>query len=518
MAIIKCDDVGIDAIISTGSFEGAVVTTEEYVEQNKVSLGKTLLAVESGFFLSDTLNPTFSSALSSTSSVEGILETRPQDITDTLRADSNRYWTLDQDGNMKYMNVDVGQEITGNVNNKFPTPPFWMARYTSRTEEVGTTELGLPIIKEYYAIAARKSHISDSGVWATFVEGGEYKDLQSGGTKTFSRPSPLIPTGSTFTDHAFIMNTPFSKKELEMFANIDGHVDVADVESDYDFFAKSYEEGIASTTVPENALPHLYTEVQRGESEAENTIVSVTTTQENQVEEGYFRQWINNVLSSPDEMNDITKRYENVAILDSVIDERHIIDSTREDIDSGKSKSTSAFEILMAYANRENLFPMNVNIEVNTESASDLMFKAEEVGMVDDIVKMLMSDGDVTPSQPDSDTADGEPQGDTEDIPVPEVDLIEYTESDVKDALEEAFDSLESNEYRSWGDVLVPYGKLGRVMGTADSAVRTDFLTYYTDLMNIEQDADKKQNMVYVGEILVVYGDTLFNSPYWRTS
>ena len=80
------------------------------------------------------------------------------------------------------------------------------------------------------------------------------------------------------------------------------------------------------------------------------------------------------------------------------------------------------------------------------------------------------------------------------------------------------FDSLESNEYRSWGDVLVPYGKLGRVMGTADSAVRTDFLTYYTDLMNIEQDADKKQNMVYVGEILVVYGDTLFNSPYWRTT
>ena len=516
MAIIKCDDELPPAEDPSGGDGGDEVTVEEYVEQNKVSLGKTLLAVESGFFLEDTISQVVLSKVN-----EHYLETRPQDISDTLRADCNRYWTLDENGNMKYMNVDVGQTLSENVNIEFPTPPFWMARYTNRTTEVGTTDLGLPIIEEEYVItewnlvdAESQSPVVQSAVWNVFIEGGEADN----GTETFSRPSPLIPTGSTFTDHAFTMNTPFSKKELEMFANIDGHVDVADVESDYDFFAKSYEEGIASTTVPENALPHLYTEVQRGESEAENTIVSVTTTQENQVEEGYFRQWINNVLSSPDEMNDIAKRYENVAILDSVIDERHIIDSTREDIDSGKSKSTSAFEILMAYANRENLFPMNVNIEVNTESASDLMFKAEEVGMVDDIVKMLMSDGDVTPSQPDSDTADGEPNGGGEDIPAPEVDLIEYTESDVKDALEEAFDSLESNEYRSWGDVLVPYGKLGRVMGTADSAVRTDFLTYYTDLMNIEQDADKKQNMVYVGEILVVYGDTLFNSPYWRTS
>ena len=218
MAIIKCDEGLPPESTPTGS-GGDSVTIEPYVEQDKVSLGKKLLAVESGFFLSDTLNPTFSSALSSTS-VEGILETRPQDISDTLRADSNRYWTLDQDGNMKYMNVDVGQKITRNVNIEFPTPPFWMARYTSRTEEVGTTELGLPIIKEYYAIAARESHISDSGVWATFVEGGDYKDFQNGGTKTFSRPSPLIPSGSTFTDHAFTMNTPFSKKELEMFANI----------------------------------------------------------------------------------------------------------------------------------------------------------------------------------------------------------------------------------------------------------------------------------------------------------
>ena len=206
------------------------------------------------------------------------------------------------------------------------------------------------------------------------------------------------------------MDTPFSKKELEMFANIDGHVDVADVESDYDFFAKAYEEGIAPTTVPENSLPHLYTEVQKSEDIDEDTT---------KLPKDYLRSWVSEILSDSTEMNDVAKRYENVAILDSSVAEENILDS--------ENRTTSAFEILMAYANRENLFPMNVNIEVNTESASDLMFKAEEVGMVDDIVKMLMSDGDVTPSQPEPDIADGEAQGGTEDVPAPEVDLGGYT-------------------------------------------------------------------------------------------
>jgi len=189
------------------------------------------------------------------------------------------------------------------------------------------------------------------------------------------------------------MNTPFSKKELEMFANIEGDIYVADAESDYDFFAKAYEEGIASTNVPENALPHLYTEVQRGESGDENT-------DKVEFEAGYFREWINTVLSNQDTMNAIAEDYENVAILDSVVDEENALDS--------KNPTTSAFEILMAYANRENLFPMNINIEVGVdkETPSDLMLQAEEVGMVDDIVKMLMGDGDVTDSTSSEDFAD----------------------------------------------------------------------------------------------------------------
>jgi hypothetical protein len=284
---------------------------------------------------------------------------------------------------MKYMNGNING-FEPNENSDSPPPTFVFGSDTDVSSTL--TTLGLPIITKHYFIEAHETDgVFNADLWEAFVKGGEY----IGETETFSRPTPLIPTGSTFTDHAFTMNTPFSKKELEMFANISDSVklDVADVESDYDFFAKAYEEGIAQSDVPENALPHLYTEVQRGESETENTIVSTTTLQGDQVEEGYFREWMNKVLSDATEMHNIAEKYENVAILDSTVDETNLLDS--------ETKVVSAFLLLMDYANRENLFPMNVNINVDTNENSIVMDEAESAGMVDDIVRMLIGDGDV---------------------------------------------------------------------------------------------------------------------------
>ena len=272
------------------------------------------------------------------------------------------------------MNTDL-YGLSDSVNSASPTPPFrFIEQPTPATRE---SELGLLITEEKYTIlAVMELHIPNDEIWKAIVEGGIYL---KNGEEEFSRSSPLISTGSTFTDHAFTMNTPFTKKELEMFANIEGVVSVADVESDYDFFAKAYEVGIASTTVPENSLPHLYTEVQKSENADENTT---------QLPKGYLRSWVSEILSDAEAMRVTAKEYENVAILDSTVSEGEIIGS--------ESISTSAFDILMAYANRENLFPMNVNIEVDTNNASDVMFMAEDVGMVDDIIRMLMGDGDVS--------------------------------------------------------------------------------------------------------------------------
>ena len=380
MAIIKCDEELPPADAPSGDEEGGEVTVEAYIEQDEVSLGKTLLAVESTLFLSDTLNPVLSNVS------DFLLKDRPQGIEDTFRADSNRYWTLDENGNMKYMNTNL-YGYTDNVNTDSPPPPFSFVKYSSLAPpEPSTTALGFDIVKEEHTIMLNSVYIPNEEMWRAFVDGTTYIPEQSvDPEETFSRPSMLIPLGQTFTDHAFTMNTPFSKKELEMFANIANSVSVADVESDYDFFAKAYEEGIAPATVPENALPHLYTEVQKGESGEMNT---------DELPAGYFRAFISDVLSNQEKMDSLASAYENVAILDSVMDATNIIDS--------ETKTISAFEILMSYANRENLFPMNINIEVDTNNASDLMFEAEDVGMVDDIVELLLGDGNIFPPEPES--------------------------------------------------------------------------------------------------------------------
>jgi hypothetical protein len=385
MAIIKCDDVIEEPPVITDATGS--VTTEPTIVDDEVSLGKTLLAVESGFFLSDTLNPVISKVNTN------LLETRPPDVEDTFRADSNRYWTLDENGNMKYMNTNI-YGFVDNVNPDSPPPTFMLSPGNGNTwveTLIETTPLGLDCIEVEYTIRANAGDddVFNADLWEAFVDGTMYPEQSVDPDETFSRPTSLIPTGQTFTDHAFKMNTPFSKKELEMFANISDSVKlhVADVESDYDFFAKAYEEGIARSDVPENALPHLYTEVQRGESETENTIVSTTTLQGDQVEEGYFREWMNKVLSDATEMHNIAEKYENVAILDSTVDETNLLDS--------ETKVVSAFLLLMDYANRENLFPMNVNINVDTNENSNVMDEAESAGMVDDIVRMLIGDGDV---------------------------------------------------------------------------------------------------------------------------
>ena len=275
MAIIKCDDVIEEVEIAEST--GTATPVEPYVEQDKVSIGKMLLAVERTSF-----SP-------STPFVDVLPEVRNADISDTLRADAGLYWYLSEEGKMIH-------PVIG-----------YIVMSESEVEASLTGTIGMSKTQSKIDITGHNSYFTSTEQWDAIVDGTDD-----------SRSSPLIPVGYSFEDHAFQMNTPFSKKELEMFANISNAVSVADVESDYDFFAKAYEEGIAPTNVPENALPHLYTEVQRGESEAENT---------DAVKEGFFREWMNRVLSNQDEMNTVAKRYENVAILDSVVSEDSILDN-----------------------------------------------------------------------------------------------------------------------------------------------------------------------------------------------
>jgi len=332
MAIIKCDDDQPPVPVPTDDFEDALHLT---IDDKISKLSKTLFAVE---------YDNYSSASSSIPVYPDPFNAVNADIADKFRAALGRYWYLSDDDKPDFTDImDTWFKIELESDSSADT-----SQVKVTTKLLGGDTSGEP----------------ENWFLEVF---GEVEE-------------------QTFTDHAFTMDAPFSKKDLEMFTNISDSVkfDLADVESDYDFFAKAYEEGIAPTTVPENALPHLYTEVQKGESDTANI---------DTVKEGYFREWMNKVLyDSNTDVNEMASRYENVAILDSVIDATNFIDS--------ETQTISAFDILMAYANRENLFPMNVNIEVNTNPASSVMKSAESVGMVDGIVKLIMGNGTLTEPEP----------------------------------------------------------------------------------------------------------------------
>ena len=376
MAIVKCNEEIEEPASLPPLDEEVNDSSGEHYYGDHVKIGKKLIAVEHDFFTEEITADLPEYDIQA----PFLIATRPAGIKDTIRAELGKFWvqeTDDKESRMMFIGTMGGFVFGYNIFDIKHEAPVLVE-----------TALNIEEYQQTWTLSPNPDLWGDttdgdpSDVWTAYWQGGSTR--QDG----FSRPSALIPDGQTFTDHAFEMNTPFSKEELEMFANFSGDIKIADIASDYDFFAKAYEEGIASTTVPENSLPHLYAEIQRGESEAENTIIRDLTTAKTQVKEGYFRQWINSVLSSPDEMNRIAENYENVAILDSVVSEDFILDSA-------ENKTTSAFETLMAYANRENLFPMNVNIEVDTNEASILMEGAESAEMVDDIVRLLMGEGQV---------------------------------------------------------------------------------------------------------------------------
>ena len=90
MAIIKCDEELPPVEDPSGDGVGDEVTVEPYVEQDEVSIGKTLLAVESTCF-----SP-------STPFVDVLPEVRNSDISDTFRADAGLYWYLSDDQKMSH--------------------------------------------------------------------------------------------------------------------------------------------------------------------------------------------------------------------------------------------------------------------------------------------------------------------------------------------------------------------------------------------------------------------------------
>ena len=137
---------GVETNMSSSDYFGI---TEEYIDQDKVSLGKKLLVVENEAF----------SKLSI--SLDSLPEVRNEDIADTFRADTGLYWTLTSEAAMKhpplsYVLLGDSQTIGVTLN-----------------QESGKT-IGLEEPLTTFSILGSNNVFPNDGVWKVFVKGGNY--------------------------------------------------------------------------------------------------------------------------------------------------------------------------------------------------------------------------------------------------------------------------------------------------------------------------------------------------------
>ena len=130
-----------------------------------------------------------------------------------------------------------------------------------------------------------------------------------------------------------------------------------------------------------------------------------------------FIQWAKTLLADPEAMNEVAERFKNIVFLDTDT----VPPGADPSIPASFLPKVSEFEVLLEYANRENLFPLNINIDMDTAATGKLMLAAEELEMVDDIINLLIGEGSIEANLPPetAEATEGETQvqGSYEGIP-----------------------------------------------------------------------------------------------------
>ena len=401
MAVIKCDE--IDPSVQ----ESEVFTTTDTTSQDpqpavieeEVNLGKALIAVESENYIKHSVSNPVEKAQGFSSL---ITKNRVSGVADPFRAEFGKFWVCDEDdpnSRMTYLNRDLTM-LNGADEEKwqrtFNDNVFSLQELVGSGQEILST-IGIPSQKQTFLIEGNDQIFDSDKVYGNEDGDTYWLALVNGGSPTFLfRPDSMFDLKTEFTDHAFKMNIPFTAEELEMFVNIDGVVQKANIQSDYDFYLKDYEETIAATTIKEASLPNLYSEVTKGDNWHQRLLL-----EEQALSYDIFIQWAKTLLADPEAMNEVAERFKNIVFLDTDT----VPPGADPSIPASFLPKVSAFEVLLEYANRENLFPMNINIDMDTAATGEFMLAAEDLEMVDDLMNLLIGEGSIEANLP-PETAD----------------------------------------------------------------------------------------------------------------
>jgi|3_EtaG_2_1085321.scaffolds.fasta_scaffold01426_9 hypothetical protein len=442
MAVKKCDEVA------------ATTTTEEQVSvptpvweihhpppqpvPDPTQLFKNLKAVEAA----NHSQRDFWSILPNVSWSPYIKATRPGTIADPFRAESRKFWVATSTPTaaaMVYLNDSPLSEMALDVSR---TPSPWELTYgpsvfnatvvdNSAVIQPAQSALALDKITETCHITGDESSFltfmggfdnalistAESVWWAytDFVAWAQYHafggfgglDLTQGDISDFSRPSPLIDTTQTFTDHYCKFAIPFIKEEITRYLNITSLSAFANFESDYDFYQQQYEKFIKTSGIKESFLPNMYSHVIEETNWQASPIPNFqptdiytndywtdwTTAMIQRHQGGGFAYWS---IPGDDPYANVAIPSSNMAILQaSSTDVTQAAHGGQHLFDDFSGTGTAQIEGAYAnvrYNDFEELFPMGVNIDMTTNDAGNMLIACENIGLVDELTSMIISE------------------------------------------------------------------------------------------------------------------------------
>jgi len=176
------------------------------------------------------------------------------EIIDKFRFQTARYWSLDNDGKLRFVNSSVSSSVPFNITFN----PMGAEKDYASSKGMPSNMLS-PVFDE--VILIEPNSISPLYLETTDPIGKFHEIFDS-----------CVTDNVTFEDHCFSMNSPYSLREIEQFTT-STHTMYASVKPTYNFYIQDYEIAISDDQLSESVLPSLYvmmTEMTKEKEEKRN--------------------------------------------------------------------------------------------------------------------------------------------------------------------------------------------------------------------------------------------------------
>jgi len=345
----------------------------EYKPKENAYLGKTLTAVESSNCIRVDQESTPLLAVASFGNGQ-VKSSRPPDISDPLRAELRAFFSPQHDtaidtgqgvfrGQIEYLNkmldgsgwwLPFAHDIYGN-------PAVGISSLAAPIETMGTAGSLFKAYRQGFSINSISNKWTENSdtdgvinldpAWEAFINGG--KDSITG----LERPSAIIDTTTTFTDHYIKITSPFTPKELERFANPINNPAYAKVVPTYNFYVPGYEDYISNADIKEYQLQNQLSEITKLNSYIQESLSAF----------GADYDYIKNVLILAEKQGyDITEKFQNIGLSDASVKDIKQVTQT------------------------DDLYTMHNFVELQTDKTGQFLTSADEADMIDDILKLVM--------------------------------------------------------------------------------------------------------------------------------